>query len=1138
MADLSIEDYKQIVDEPSVEMLDDTFVEPILKAPLNLFPESVAAALIKKGPNYHHIRFSKFMNQKRLQEVRELALNAEFIADNKEYVESGDLPHLALRYNETPLLNELMQAGYLYPKRRFIAAIEAGELSIIRGIIDENLYSRNEVEVPFWLMLEMNMSEQARSLYVKEPEKLGMIFREHSLDSRPSIETFLTSPMTCKQMLKCALESSEDIIACRLLHQCPEAIDYECVSVAVGNYCIEFLKIVWTGNLVAPHEKMTHRASTSVIWDYLSSNIEDKMKKRKINRMLRISSLISNFLNFGRTAEVDKILQWPGACNENGILHILIRFRHEGLILKHLAITKVEISSSEFSEAFGKGFYHICVKMLRSKEPRSVLVKEKYQSDLINLLNSGDTCLQAINMLGFINHRDWKTDLTKTLCTSLDEFISTTDELAACSSPLLYCVLVVEFLQNMSLNSVQNKHRCLECADLYISQAFHLQEMIKDDEVLKYQLLETDCRGRSTLSIISENNTLKLLEGLSVGMIIRNIWKGDMTLDIWDCSSLVQVLSGRDEFLVPVKRDRGAFSFQFSMWVDACSSRYFAGSFYIVGLLIVYNLLIILATSQKNFLDLEGYKNTDALLRISQSIIIAMMCDLFCHYMFSMKTKRPFKMDALRIADVIIFGMMLLILAGLDKDMGPGKNYPSADPQVFNGLVHSILNLLIWVRFLLILITTKSLGPFLYMIYCILQKMFSFYFLFACFTIWFAAVFTALFSESDPSEYETFFISFRTLYASALGGFSFANFVQMQVLGCLLLGLYLIIVNIILLNLFIALFTTIYEVIRDQIESTYRSMLIVNYDKWKWDNTYGYFIIIPCPMSVITILIAPFLLYFKNPKLNLKVAKVLYALFVGSLQFVAFLVISVVFLPIAYIVGMSYYPEAQLQSNLTVDAEYKMALTKYSLKKLAFWIFCGPFMLVYYIFRDCVSFWQIMFTDHQTEETMHPFITRENIRALIEAVNKLTQPELTVGELAQIWSYTHSLLTALQEKTEDIEAAQDYLSNFCLSMKSKLIDITKLRKLLNSIEKKDLKRFNNIRIPYVQKAISVFRNLIGGVEIEGIVLPKKFGTPGGSVDTANMRNANKIIQDMNAQIAYFEDILGKVVGRNKDLDLI
>ena len=242
------------------------------------------------------------------------------------------------------------------------------------------------------------------------------------------------------------------------------------------------------------------------------------------------------------------------------------------------------------------------------------------------------------------------------------------------------------------------------------------------------------------------------------------------------------------------------------------------------------------------------------------------------------------------------------------------------------------------------------------MIYCILQQMFSFYFLFACFSIWFAAVFTALFSTSDDL-YSSFWVSMRTLFSSSLGGFDMLSFTEKKLLGCLLLGVYLIITLIILLNLFVALFVNIYKNITKDINSNYRTMVISTYQKWKWDDEFGFFILFTSPFSIFTLVLAPFIVYSKNFRsLALKSSRLLYAGVFGFWQFVLFLGFNLVLLPFVYFIGIFHYPQVTISVSISQGNEWKNLEKTFSLKKMVVWAFCGVFILFFYIIRDSISF--------------------------------------------------------------------------------------------------------------------------------------------------------------------------------------
>lgn len=1113
------------VQDQSDIMENDQFYDPSIHDPLGLVSEEEALKLKLSVSEYNLNKFKYLMNTKQVHRVAEIALDKNFFSENPEFAHSGELPYLVLVSNEIDLLEKLLETGFNFPSSLIIRAIKEKNSIAMRTIVQMNLYSNNGLELAFWMMVRDGFIDVAQMILSQEVN-IKDLFINYSLHSTEQIDFFIRDPEILNIIIKSALSVKEDLIACDILVLNPQTIDQTIVKRALENSCIETIKIIWSGNLVFPGQVKTSRAKRSPLWNKLNLDICERSERKKLNRMLRIPSILNNLLRIDKISEAAKVLDWPEACNEPGILHVLINYSQIDLIMKYVENTQVDISGSEFLEAYNKGFYKACIKMLRFKEPIGTLVKKNIQETLINLLDSGTTCLEAVEILSYINYRDWVTELTVDLCEHLDTLINESDELSACSSPILFCVLVVEFLHSISLNSIQNKHRCLECSESFVEQTFHFEKAIKDTEVLKFMLNERDCRGRSALVIMAENNMLKLLEGINIGAIVSKLWKGPDADNLWDASRLYNGITG-EKFLAPVNLTP-AYRFSFSVWIETCSIRSITGSISVILLLFVYNALIIQGIKYKNFVDLASETSTQSLLRISQILIVGLMGDLAMQYYFCIKTRRNFIFDAMRILDVVIFGQMLLILAGLQDNMGPGKKYSDTEPEIFVGLIHSFENLLVWIRVLLMLITTKRLGPFLFMIYHIMKKMVSFYFLFACFSIWFAAVFTALFSSSMPDAYGSFWISMRTLYSSSLGGFDFTGFEKSdkQILGALLLGLYLIITNIILLNLFIALFTTIYQQISEQVESTYRSAVILNYEKWRWDSKYGSLILYSTPFSFVGFLVTPILGVLRDPKnFNQRVSKIFYGSIYGVSQMLILIVIDLVLLPLVYVLGFYNYPKVLSMNAINNEGEGLNDSYEFSWKRLLIWAFCGIFILLFHILQDILTYWKILGTDYVENINIHPFATELNIRVMKEALKHIQENYVAPEEVANLWVYVKTLMTCEPELPLELSNALDFCVFFTLGTKDQRVNVRLMERILGNLDEKNLEKLTNIRVPFVSKGILNYRNLLGGVEVQGTVLPKKLGNPGGPVDIMNIENTYKIMKEMDTQIDYFAGVI-------------
>ena len=1090
-----------------------------------LVSEEEALKLKLSVSEYNLKKFRYLMNTRQVSKIAEIALGNSFINENPEFAHSGELPYLLLVNEEIELLEKILEAGFNFPSTLIIRAIKEKNSIALRTIVRMSLYSHKGLELAFWMMVRDGFIDVAESILSEEPD-IKDLFQGYNLLSIEQIDVFIRSEEILRRVIKSALGVKEDLIACNILVLNPQIIDPNIVKRAVENSCMETLKVIWTGNLLFPGQAKTTRARKSPLWSKMNLEILERSERKKLNRMLRIPHILNNLLRIELISDATKVLDWPEACNEPGVLHILIKFSQTGLILQYIENTQLDITGIEFLEAYEKGFYQVCTQMLRFKEPIGTLVRKKIQESLINLLDSGTTCLEAIQILSYINYRDWVTELTVDLCEHLDILVNESDELSACSSPILFCVLVVEFLHSISLNSVQNKHRCLECSESFVEQTFHFEKAIKDTEVLKFMLNERDCRGRSSLVIMAENNMLKLLEGINVGAIVSKLWKGPDADNLWDASRLLNGITG-EKFLEPVNLTT-AYRFSYSVWIETCSIRSITGSISVILLLFVYNALIIQGIKYKNFVDLASEDSTQALLRISQILIVGLLADLFFQYVFCVLTRRNFIFDAMRILDLVIFGQMLLILAGLQDNMGPGKKFSDTEPEIFVGLIHSFENLFVWVRVLLMLITTKRLGPFLFMIYHIMKKMVSFYFLFACFSIWFAAVFTALFSSSMPGAYGSFWISMRTLYSSSLGGFDFIGFEQSdkQLLGALLLGLYLIITNIILLNLFIALFTTIYQQISEQVESTYRSAVILNYEKWRWDNKYGSLILYSTPFSFFGILVGPVLWLLRDPtSFNQRVSKVFYGSIYGVFQMLILILIDLVLLPFVYVVGFFKYPKVVTMSANSIEGEGFDETVGFSWKRLLIWAFCGVGILLFSVVQDIFSFWRILVTDYVEQVSIHPFASELNIRVTKESLKYIQENYVSVEEVANLFVYVKTLMTCEPEMPLELNNALDFCVFFTLGTKDQRVNVRLMERILGNVDERDLEKVSNIRVPFVNKGVLNYRNLLGGVEVQGTVLPKKLGNPGGPVDIMNIENTFKLMKEMDGQIDYFAGVV-------------
>ena len=115
---------------------------------------------------------------------------------------------------------------------------------------------------------------------------------------------------------------------------------------------------------------------------------------------------------------------------------------------------------------------------------------------------------------------------------------------------------------------------------------------------------------------------------------------------------------------------------------------------------------------------------------------------------FGYLTGRGYYLDGWKKLDFTSFAMMIILMLKLNKNLfGEGNLIWFVDSKFFNTILHCVQLVLMWVRLLSVLITTKSYGPLLRMIYIISSDLDAFLLIY--FTVIFGAatVVTSLFSN-------------------------------------------------------------------------------------------------------------------------------------------------------------------------------------------------------------------------------------------------------------------------------------------------------------------------------------------------------------------------------------------------------
>ncbi|CAG9316768.1 unnamed protein product [Blepharisma stoltei] len=1105
---------------------------------------------IRQNPNI--ARAEKALANGELELALDFAMMVRHSQPDEIYVESGNFVEKAIKLEHYEFAKSLLERGYGLPPNLFINAISDKNTELVNRLIQEGLYyQENSVEVEFWFLLYCDFVDSARLLLEKEAS-IKHLCKNFTIDSKDNISSFLKDNEVIDTVITIALQRKLDHIACIMLTMNPNCINKNMIYIALETSCIGFIKIVWTGNYTVKEvAAIKTRLKNSVIWQKLDQELVDIDERREMVRKLKVSFIIEKLLAMKKIQEVDEVLDWPGACDEVGIVNVLMLSGQQSLARKCVQKCLSGITTKDFTSAFEEGLFELCVDMLRFKEAATALEDEKIQEDIIKIIENGDSCLQAVEMLNAIPNKEWYLEHTKDLTNNLYELAVKKKEILICQAPILFCALTAEFLTRLSSASLEHQNRCIETANLYIDLGAALIESILEEPFLNFYMNQQDSSGRTVLSIAADNGFYKLLESEGVGSIVQKLWNGEKEYyDVMKASSIHQSLMAplhsEDCFKFLKRLDKDVpYMFHFERWLDSCSLRFMAQGISTVFLLIIYNLLIYYAIENNSFLDVTDNSHSEFCLRIAQVWIFGIITEQIQQYIFGWKTGRGYTFDNWRMLDIIMFGCMILISMSLGKKyMGEGNRYPDADPVLFNACMHSIVVTLIWLRFMGVLLTHKAFGPILQMIYIVITQIIHFFVLWFSLIFCFAAIFACLFSETNP-DFPDFTYSVRNLFSATLLNFSFDNFGDQKTIGALLLGGYVLISYAVLLNILIAMVCNVYYEVEALVDAEHRAVVIAYYDRWVWDETYGGLIFAPSPLSFLVLLASPFILFSRDPKKwNIRVAKVFY-LFFALPQFVVFVVHSLFLLLFLYFKAFIFYPkESKKIENSRIrkigggkikrmdTLKIEKLVYKYNILRCIIWFFIGIPCLLWAVLRDCYDFWANIYYVHkdpkeeQEKVKISRVINQEMIKNVHRVLEDMVYDEITVNEFVENWMAYDIIDKDISTKDliERKQRATDFLVQFSESLKHTVINIPKMRRLLPKQPNEEytedyIKRVRFINVPWLSKGLKNFQDEMGSITIGDVTVPKDSGVSGGPLDVLHIRNIEITLEMMDKKHA-------------------
>jgi len=539
------------------------------------------------------------------------------------------------------------------------------------------------------------------------------------------------------------------------------------------------------------------------------------------------------------------------------------------------------------------------------------------------------------------------------------------DGISRCEYPILVCVLAAEFLYRLGRLNLKYQYKCHSVAEMMLQLGESLQSAVKDEEMLNYYLRDQmDSKNRSTLEIIAENRFYELLNDENVAAIVSKLWYGSgKNLNLWQFCRITRIFSSNikheqyDDVINRTKSEMTLknYSFQYEQYIKNCSVRYLVDSISTILTTILYQIIIYFYVS----LSKEGDPYIDNTFKIfnyiANCIVFTINLNLVLYLLYVYKTNRNLKFNFWIFLDMIMF------IAVLSNFLNVSKTIAGEDMdfiQLIDALIYSIIIICAWLRVISILMTTRTFGPFLRTIYLLLWTVFNFLSVFFAINTVFAQIFTIIFKKTNTS-FRAFFQSWITLFNASFGIYDFTQFTQIKVFGYSLLIAYTTLTNVMLLNLVIAIINNLFNFYEKKADAENRAVLVLTYERIKWNKEFGLLILLPAPFNLISIFFIIVLLLVpdsKREQLNNAFSKITYFL-IAIANFFVLILWSILLFPLAYIKSLAHS---------AYDNHSKFEFFKIHI--IFAEMFKRPFILFYYILQDIHNFWKIVYMEETKED--------------------------------------------------------------------------------------------------------------------------------------------------------------------------
>jgi hypothetical protein len=705
----------------------------------------------------------------------------------------------------------------------------------------------------------------------------------------------------------------------------------------------------------------------------------------------------------------------------------LIKLNRLNLLARAIEDRLVKVGKFEFCEILKTKMTDLALLSLKPTEESGVFGCKLLNDigvlkQIADLLHCRETILDGLFILsklqGYGAHQMASKALLYKLKLILIEDRIREEVLMTHWNPILVCVLLSELCDRLTKYSNIGKNQLRGLAEKFRRLAELVQGELNELEQVKAIYTDPSYHGMSLFDVMVESPTKyrALLQSPLVSQIIDDFWNGEINLSFglhhssYVYKSLLDIKHPDDLWRVynsKLRCNNNSY-FQFSSWKSCCSVRYFFELLYLAAFIaVIFDTAIKyvdlarkgnkpLSLSAHDITDIEDYgdyiqfMNNVLFTPYTLLLTLSFFQVTLYRYVFSGKVLLDSRAP-INVCLVVLLCFIRLSADGSFKD----KNSEYA---------WGLLGLFLLMRFIIGLSITRTFGKILSMITVIFSDIVPYLCLNLFVIIAFALLAHMTFYRAD--SFSTFIQSVSTLFNASVGSFDMNTFDYTQMAeGSTFMTIWIVISNVMLLNLLIAVLSIRYETLAPEAEADYVTLLYSFYKGMAYHVEYGALVSFPPPFNILQIPLT--VLYF----LPIKKARTNEILF--NVSYIPMLILA----SLIHLLSSLALVPFSLCFNLKRILFSKKYTKQGMIPRLLLWLFGGLPYLLFLVIISLRSLLPYLYQKPAVEEAsdLYPSLVKH-----LEYIVKLKGPNLTL-KLSECSELVTSLPSRSKELIEQLQ---------------------------------------------------------------------------------------------------------------------